>query len=378
MNSGLVRKPHYEEVLAAAIREKTSKHGILSVPMQRFATEAVNSPLFQRVQATLEGSLEAQEKKTIEAKIFEQNLTKAAMDAKIPRADYKWATENLNPPPPPQPPQQPPSSDAKIDYARVAAEMDAVMQRRATETSHKALAAELAQELARQTVLTPAQQRIREHHHHYITQPIMMRPEPGQTMTENAKRVGKSVHEQFIEEQASSSTDIPIRYFRKDGPNTTVPVTSNEFPDVMMRPIAPRGNVKQIADKIDNRPPSPGPSRPPVERTGSVKTLKIQFDKPSSVKKVEPSALRDIAKKKLLEIADRASQGSTNQQSFARQVEVEAKKKRGDLVQKRKVPGPDLPRSMLRKPAPAQSNTRQRIYGPRTQVFDMSDPVRAY
>jgi len=186
MTSGLVRRPHYEEVLAAAIKDKESKHGILSVPMQRFATEAINNPLFQRVQATLEGSLEAQEKKVIEAKVFDENLTRAAMDAKIPKADYKWATENLNPPPPP--PAPPPPSEAKIDYERVAAEMDAVMQRRATETSHQALAAEVARELAKQAVATPAQQIIREHHHHFITQPVPIRPMPGPTMTEDAKR----------------------------------------------------------------------------------------------------------------------------------------------------------------------------------------------
>ena len=174
-------------------------------------------------------------------------------------------------------------------------------------------------------------------------------------------------------------------------PNTTVPISSDEFPDVMMRPqIVQRGKVKQLADKIDNRPPSPGPSRPPVERTGSVKQLKTKFDKPSSsfngtgVEKVETASLRDIAIKKMVAIADRASQETTKQQSFARKVEIEKKKKRGgapgDVVQlgKRKEPEPDLPRSILRKPAPASANTRQRVYGPRTQVFDMSDPIRVY
>ena len=152
----------------------------------------------------------------------------------------------------------------------------------------------------------------------------------------------------------------------------------------MRAQIVQRGNVKQLADKIDNRPPSPGPSRPPVERTGSVKTLKTKFDKPSSVKKVEPSSLRDIAIKKMLAIADRASQETTKQQSFAKKVEVEKKKRRGgapgDVVPigKRKEREPDPPLGILRKPTPAQSNTRQRIYGPRTQVFDMSDPIRVY
>ena len=44
MTSGLLRRPHYEEVLAAAIKDKEST---------RFATEAINNPLFQRIQARL-------------------------------------------------------------------------------------------------------------------------------------------------------------------------------------------------------------------------------------------------------------------------------------------------------------------------------------
>ena len=49
MTSGLVRRPHYEEVLAAAIKDKESKHGISSVSMQRFATES-KSPKILRPQ----------------------------------------------------------------------------------------------------------------------------------------------------------------------------------------------------------------------------------------------------------------------------------------------------------------------------------------
>ena len=40
--NGLTRKPHYQEVLNAAVKDQTSQHGILSVPMQRFATKAIN------------------------------------------------------------------------------------------------------------------------------------------------------------------------------------------------------------------------------------------------------------------------------------------------------------------------------------------------
>jgi len=60
--AGLTRKPHYEEVLNAAIKDEKSQHGILSVPMQKFATNAINNPLFQRVQATLTENLDNQQK----------------------------------------------------------------------------------------------------------------------------------------------------------------------------------------------------------------------------------------------------------------------------------------------------------------------------
>jgi hypothetical protein len=88
--------------------------------------------------------------------------------------------------------------------------------------------------------------------------------------------------------------------------------------------------------------------------------------------------------KKMLAIADRHSQEKTKQQSFARQVELERKKRRGgapgDVVPlgKRKEPEPDMPRSILRKPV-GQPQKRQRTYDRQTQVFDMSGgAVRAY
>ena len=40
---------------------------------------------------------------------------------------------------------------------------------------------------------------------------------------------------------------------------------------------------------------------------------------------------------------------------------------------KRKTREPEMPRSMLRRQAPMQSAKRQKIYGPRTEVFDMSN-----
>ena len=112
--------------------------------------------------------------------------------------------------------------------------------------------------------------------------------------------------------------------------------------------------------------------------------MTMEFDKPSSVKKVEPASLRDSAMKKILAIADRASQESTKQQSFAKKVEIEKKKKRGgapgDVVQlgKRDQPEPDIPRSILRAPSQQTSSKRRMLYPSRTEVFDMSDPIRVY
>ena len=63
--NGLQRKPHYEEVLNAAVRDERSQHGLLSVPMQNFATKAINSPLFQRVQETLSNEIETERKQII-------------------------------------------------------------------------------------------------------------------------------------------------------------------------------------------------------------------------------------------------------------------------------------------------------------------------
>ena len=60
---GLVRRPHYEEVLKAAHKDQASQQGILGVGLQNFATRAINSPLFQRVQMGIE-------EKMLEALLF--------------------------------------------------------------------------------------------------------------------------------------------------------------------------------------------------------------------------------------------------------------------------------------------------------------------
>ena len=80
---GLVRKPHFEEVLNAAIKDQSSQHGILSVPMQRAATNAINSPLFQRVQATLTEDLADQQRNVLEQRNFENNVQRLSVEARV-------------------------------------------------------------------------------------------------------------------------------------------------------------------------------------------------------------------------------------------------------------------------------------------------------
>ena len=161
--NGLIRKPAYEEVLNLAVKDANSQHNLLSVGMQRFATEAINNPLFQRVKATMEQDMETEQKAILDQKTFETNLTRLSVEARVSKDDLSWLVQNLQQPPPSANPPPPPTNnasaanEARIDYDRIAAEMDAVMQRRNVETSHKALAAEVREALAAQAVATPAQ-----------------------------------------------------------------------------------------------------------------------------------------------------------------------------------------------------------------------------
>ena len=83
MINGLVRKPHYEEVLNLAIKDANSKHGIMSVPLQRFATETIASPLYQRVKQTLTEQLEQEQRRVVEQRNFENHLHSVSVDARV-------------------------------------------------------------------------------------------------------------------------------------------------------------------------------------------------------------------------------------------------------------------------------------------------------
>ena len=96
---GLVRKPRYEEILAASTRE--TKPGVISVPMQKYATKMINDPLFQRHQEAIETTLETQQRTRIDHQIFEHNVQNVAMSNRLHPDDVKWIMHQASGPPGP-------------------------------------------------------------------------------------------------------------------------------------------------------------------------------------------------------------------------------------------------------------------------------------
>ena len=93
---GLVRKQHYDEILAASTKKSTE--GVISVPMQKFATKAINNPLFQRHAEAVETSLMTQQRTQIDHQIFEHRVQNLAAEHRLHPADIKWLMEAVNKP----------------------------------------------------------------------------------------------------------------------------------------------------------------------------------------------------------------------------------------------------------------------------------------
>ena len=72
------------------------------------ATNAINNPLFQRIQQTMTEELDTQQKAVLEQRGFENNLTRLSVEARVSHEDHKWLVENLQQPPPPPPAPPPP------------------------------------------------------------------------------------------------------------------------------------------------------------------------------------------------------------------------------------------------------------------------------
>ena len=126
---GLRKVGHYEEVLAAAIKDESHIAGIINPFLANAASRIIHSQDFQRVRDRLEDDLAQQTRSHIETKTFEHNITNSAVNAGINRADLDYIVNNLQqPPPPPAPP--PPSNDAAADRERLIAELDEMARKR--------------------------------------------------------------------------------------------------------------------------------------------------------------------------------------------------------------------------------------------------------
>ena len=102
---GLARKPKYEEILAASTEE--TKPGIISVPMQKYATKMINDPMFQRHQEAIENTLETQQRTRIDHQIFQHNVQSMAMETRMHPNDIRWILDQASKPGPPGPPGAP-------------------------------------------------------------------------------------------------------------------------------------------------------------------------------------------------------------------------------------------------------------------------------
>jgi hypothetical protein len=370
----------------------------------------------------------------LEQRNFENNVQRLSVEARVSHEDLKWLVENLQrpPPAPPAPPPPPSASDANIDYERMAAEVDALMQRRSVETSHQNLAAEVERQLAAQSRATPAQQIIREHHYHTIMQPIPV-PATPQTISHEVRHTGHSVHEIFLrqtEDKRRPPEDIPITYFAGGGGPPPAPGGGREMvrsfgPAKLPRertapfqsggpPPAPGGATAPMPVRSASAaaalepaavPPPPPPPTPAAEPRRPAKRKAPQQDGPLTLKPYRqprgpgrkldddeprfvpfsgraqklPDEVVDTARQRMMDIARRHQQETTRKQNFERLVENERKARRGgargDVVGpgKRKQPEPDEPRSMLRRAAePEPRRARQRVYGPNTQVYSIA------
>ena len=203
---GLRRRPHYEEVLNAAHKDQATQHGILGVGLQNFATRAINSPLFQRVQTGIEEKMRHDQRQLLEEQGHQHDVQAMAVDQEVSQHDLNWVVQNLQrPTPAPVPPPQQPQ-EARIDYLRVAAEMDALAQRRAVTMAHQQVAAQATQHMTVATPQTPAQLMIRDHH---ASAPTLTQAAPMTGVSAVARRTGQSVHAVHAAQNASGAA-VPV------------------------------------------------------------------------------------------------------------------------------------------------------------------------
>ena len=256
---GLVRRPTFEEVLNAAIKDENSKEGLLSVPMQRFATQMINNPLFQRVKGGIEDDFEQQQQNKMAHDEFKNNMDRASAATGIPRHTMQYVVENLQQPTPSPPIQPSITSDAQADFARMQAEMDMRMQQMAVRQSHQNIAAGISQQMAAQTTMTPLQQLI-----HQAQPPAPMVPPHDPTLSGIMRRTGLSAH--AVADRLLMGMDVD------SGPAPPLPPPA--MPPPMPPPMNPPPALMDVSASSTRRPASAPASQPPSSKARSMPPFK--------------------------------------------------------------------------------------------------------
>ena len=204
---GLRLVGHFEQVLAAAIRDESHVEGVINPFLANAASRVINNPEFQRVKDRMQDDLQQQTVQHLDQQRLEHTVTNLAVDARINRSDLDYIVTNLQqPPPPPAPP--PPPTDSAADRVRLIAELDGLAMERERQSRAEMLAQRNAMELAAQRVATVPQQIVREFHTQqpiYIPTPV---PQPN-NHTEMMRQMGLTMQQIFLQ-QTRAPDEIPI------------------------------------------------------------------------------------------------------------------------------------------------------------------------
>ena len=381
MTSGLRRRPQYEEVLAAAIKDKASQHGVLGVGLQNFATRAINNPMFQRVQTGIEEQIKGDQRRLMEEQGFQHDVQAMAVDSGVSHHDLNWAVANIQRPAPAPAPAPPPQTEARVDYLRVAAEMDLLAQRRATQAAHAQVADQASRQMSTLAVATPAQQLVRVHH----AAPPLPPPDypPPDTVSAQARSTGMSVHEIVAAQNSrprgtrprstpygpSSSLAVPAGGFAASQARTralpiqdataparaagraipvTLPDTSSAAAwSIFAQPQTARASARPLAD---SQPPVYAPSQ--TARAG-----------------VLSANVQAAARRHMLELARRHAQGGPSARQLVQ----------GNLTGKRKGRAPTSTSILRRAPQEEHPKSKQRSGAPLdtrryTQTYSLDGP----
>lgn len=347
---GLKRRPHYEEVLNAAHKDQASQRGILGVGLQNFASRAINSPLFQRVQNGIEEKMQGDQRRHVEEQGFQHDVQAMAVDQNVSAHDLRWVVQNLQRPPPvPAPPPQ--QSEARIDYVRMAAEMDALAQRRAVQAAHQQVAAQATQHMTVATPLTPAQLMIRDHT--TASAPTPAPPAPA-GVSAVARRTGQSVHD-----VATSGAAVPVPGLLSiaDAPRTRPRARAASTPYGASSSLAvPLGGFSA-------RAPAPAPVAPTPQISASVQAIARQH-------------MLEIAKRHMQTRTVTATQRAAITKQRRRGQTAVFPEETGQSLGKRKQPVPPRGPAALMDNAPNSNRSRTAPPGgaPGTQYFRLDRP----